>query len=108
MSSLGVQNLEPELPGYARTAALVDQLDFVVTTDTAIAHVAGALGKSTAILLNSDPDWRWLQTGESSPWYHSVRLFRQQTAGEWGPVIEAVGQVLAEVQQQRAVADASN
>ena len=86
----GVKNLEPELPGYARTAALVDQLDFVISTDTAIAHLAGALGIATAVLINHDPDWRWGDSGETTPWYPSLQLFRQSTAGEWGEVIERI------------------
>ena len=84
----GVTKLEPELPGYARTAALVDQLDLVITVDTAIAHVAAALGKPTIILLNADADWRWGLEGESTPWYPTVTLLRQQEPGLWQPVIE--------------------
>lgn len=85
-----IVNLEPELPGYARTAALVDQLDAVVTVDTAIAHVAGALGIPVHILLAHDPDWRWLHDGETSPWYPSARLHRQREPGAWEAVIESV------------------
>lgn len=73
-----VTNLEPELPGYARTAALVDQLDLVISVDTAIAHVAGALGKPVWILLSANPDWRWLVDREDSPWYPTARLYRQR------------------------------
>ncbi|MEZ5438565.1 MAG: TIGR03032 family protein [Lysobacteraceae bacterium] len=90
----GVTNLEPELPGYARTAALVDQLDLVITVDTAIAHVAAALGKPTWILLSHDPDWRWLGDGEESPWYPTVRLFRQSSRGDWSSVIQRVRNAL--------------
>ena len=89
-----IVNLEPELPGYARTAALVEQLDRVISVDTAIAHVGGALGIPTDVMLSHDPDWRWLQEGETSPWYPSVRLHRQSTPGDWDPVVESVRQQL--------------
>ena len=89
-----VTNLEPDLPGYARTAALVDQLDLVITVDTAIAHVAAALGKPTWILLSADPDWRWLTDGEESPWYPTARLFRQDDLSSWESVVEHVRQEL--------------
>ena len=72
-----IQNLEPELPGYARTAALIDQMDLVITVDTAIGHVSAALGKPTWILLSDAPDWRWLESGSSTVWYPTVHLYRQ-------------------------------
>lgn len=96
LEQLGVTNLEPELPGYARTAALVDQLDLVITVDTAIAHLACALGKETWILLHHDPDWRWPRQGSESAWYPSARLFRQTRAGDWESVIREVGGALIE------------
>ncbi len=82
-----ITNLEPELPGYARTGALVDQLDAVVSVCTATAHLAAALGKPTAVLLSKDPDWRWLERGDTSPWYPSVKLFRQTKAGQWSEAV---------------------
>ncbi len=91
-----VTNLEPELPGYARTAALVDQLDLVITVETAIAHVGAALGKPTWIALSADPDWRWLTEGENSPWYPTARLFRQDELGNWDPVIQRIKAELKE------------
>ncbi|MDX1572049.1 MAG: TIGR03032 family protein [Xanthomonadales bacterium] len=97
----GITNLEPELPGYARTAALVDQLDLVITVDTAVAHVAGALGKPVWILLNADPDWRWGIEGEATPWYPTARLFRQAKPRDWSPVIDRVRQALEEISQDR-------
>ncbi|WP_395373728.1 TIGR03032 family protein [Marinicella sp. W31] len=91
-----IHDLEPELPGYARTAALVDQLDLVVTVDTAIAHVAGALGKPVWIMLGHNPDWRWHRQGETSPWYPTARLFRQPQAGDWASVLSDVNQALSD------------
>ncbi len=90
-----VRNLEPELPGYARTAALVEQLDLVITVDTAIAHLACALGKPTWILLCHDPDWRWLEQGEQSPWYPTAKLYRQPTPSDWASVVDQVSRELA-------------
>ncbi|MGH7187061.1 MAG: glycosyltransferase family 9 protein, partial [Pseudomonadota bacterium] len=75
------------LSDFAETAALIANLDLVISTDTSIAHLAGAMGKPVWILLMFAPDWRWLRGRDDSPWYPSARLFRQQTAGDWGGVI---------------------
>jgi Flp pilus assembly protein TadD len=72
---------------FSETAALIDCLDAVITVDTSIAHLSGALGRETWLLLQYSPDWRWLLDREDSPWYRSLRLFRQETAGNWdGPL----------------------
>lgn len=75
---------------FADTAALLEQLDLVITIDTAVAHLAGALGKPTWLLLPFAPDWRWGLAGEQCCWYPGMRLFRQSAPGEWGPVVAAV------------------
>jgi tetratricopeptide (TPR) repeat protein len=84
-----------DLHDFAETAALISQLDLVICVDTAVAHLAGALGKRTWILLPSAPEWRWMRGREDSPWYPTVRLFRQSTAGDWAEPIckmtEALG-----------------
>ncbi len=91
-----VTNLEPELPGYARTAALVDQLDLVISVDTAVGHVAGALGKPVWTLLSANPDWRWLEQGTTSRWYPTATLYRQdREQPDWLAVIERVRADLA-------------
>lgn len=77
------------------TAALIEALDLVITSDTAVAHLAGALGKPTWLLLHHAPDWRWMAEGNHSPWYPSLRLYRQKTPGDWAPVIEAAAADLA-------------
>ncbi|HUN72575.1 MAG TPA: tetratricopeptide repeat-containing glycosyltransferase family protein [Steroidobacteraceae bacterium] len=82
------------LSDFAETAALIENLDLVVSVDTATAHLSAALGKPTWILSRFDGCWRWLQDRSDSPWYPSVRLFRQQAPGTWDPVIEQVREEL--------------
>jgi len=81
------------LPG---TAALISELDLVITCDTSIAHLAGALGKPVWILLASTADWRWMATREDSPWYPTARLFRQDQPGDWAGVFRKVVAALRE------------
>lgn len=90
----GIRQFDGRLRDFADTAALVNELDLVITVDTSIAHLAGALGKPVWILLCSNPDWRWMQDREDSPWYPTARLFRQNSAGDWRGVIERVVQRL--------------
>jgi ADP-heptose:LPS heptosyltransferase len=78
----------------AETAALMDSLDLVITTDTCIAHMAGAMGKPVWILLPHLSDWRWMQQRETTPWYPSARLYRQSAAGDWAGVLDRVTQDL--------------
>jgi tetratricopeptide (TPR) repeat protein len=82
----------------AETAALVATLDLVVTTDTCIAHLAGAMGKPVWILLPHLADWRWMQEIETTPWYPTARLLRQREPGAWAGVIERVAGELSELQ----------
>jgi len=79
------------------TAALIDALDAVVSVDTSIAHLAGALGKPVLLMLPFAPDWRWGIEGARTPWYASVRLFRQRRTGDWTPVVADVVRALREV-----------
>jgi ADP-heptose:LPS heptosyltransferase len=74
----------------AETAALVAGLDLVITTDTCVAHLAGAMDKPVWILLPHLADWRWMQELETTPWYPSARLFRQARPGDWPEVLERV------------------
>jgi tetratricopeptide (TPR) repeat protein len=83
---LGLPDLTRWMTDYAETAALIENLDLVVTVDTSVAHLAGALGKPVWILLPHAPDWRWLLNRSDSPWYASARLLRQASAGDWSGV----------------------
>jgi tetratricopeptide (TPR) repeat protein len=82
------------LEDFAATAAAITALDLVITVDTAVAHLAGALGKPVWIMLPFAADWRWLVDRADSPWYPSARLFRQRSAGDWQALIERVKQAL--------------
>jgi len=80
----------PEIRNFTDTAALIENLDLVVTVDTAVAHLAGAIGKPVWVLLNFDPDWRWLLKGQTTAWYPTMRLFRQPRPGDWRAVMDEV------------------
>lgn len=88
--------------GFVDSAALLELVDLVVTTDTALAHLAGALGRPTWLLLRHSPDWRWLRERTDSPWYPTMRLFRQRSAGDWGPPLAEVAAELARLCAARA------
>jgi tetratricopeptide (TPR) repeat protein len=90
-------DLAAELNDFADTAAVAANLDLIISVDTAVAHLAGAMGKPTWILLPFSPDWRWLLDREDSPWYPTARLFRQPRIGDWGSVI---ARVAAELQHR--------
>ena len=89
-----VQALGDALLDYSDTAALMDSLDLVITVDTSVAHLAGALGKPVWVLLAANSDWRWMRERSDSPWYPSARLFRQTILGEWGDVVDALKSAL--------------
>jgi len=88
-------DLTDRLDDFNETAALVSCLDLVVTADTSIAHLAGALGRPTWIMLPFTPDYRWLLNREDSPWYPSVRLFRQDAARDYAQVLDRIHRELA-------------
>ncbi|WP_428490967.1 tetratricopeptide repeat protein [Rhodopila sp.] len=94
-AALALPDLTRWMTDYAETAALIENLDLVITADTSVAHLAGALGKPVWILLPHAPDWRWLQARSDSPWYRSARLFRQPKPGDWTTVLHQVTDELA-------------
>jgi len=83
------------------TAAIIDQLDLVISVDTAVAHLAGALAKPVWTLLPNSPDWRWLLHRTDTPWYPTMRLFRQPRSGGWQPVVTTVAAELQRLAKQK-------
>ena len=96
-AGMGIDDLGPELDDFADTAAVLDQLDLVISVDTSVAHLAGALGKRVWMLLPTPADWRWLTEREDTPWYPTMRLFRQRQQGDWAEVVQRVGQELRDL-----------
>lgn len=91
-----VVDLGNEIQDFADTAAIVDQLDLVISIDTSLVHLTGALNRPVWVMVTYAPDWRWLLDRDDSPWYPSLRLFRQGEDATWGPVLERVFAALAE------------
>jgi FkbM family methyltransferase len=89
---------EGQWESYMDTAAAIESLDLVITVDTSIAHLSGALGKPTYLMLSTDPDWRWQKYRTDTPWYPSVRIFRQQRFMDWSNVIDEVSAVMEQRQ----------
>ncbi|KAF0219379.1 MAG: hypothetical protein FD174_2078 [Geobacteraceae bacterium] len=96
-------DLTGDIGDFADTAAFIAGLDLIISIDTAVAHLAGAMGKPVWVLLPFAPDWRWLLDRDDSPWYPSMRLFRQEKSGDWQGVMIRVKEALAEL-----VASAAN
>ena len=94
--------LGPLLHDFADTAAAIGQLDLVITVDTAVAHLSGALGQTTWTLLSHTPDWRWQLDRTDSAWYPTMRLFRQPGWGDWISVFDAVATALRQLISARA------
>ena len=94
-SRADLRDVGAELNDFADTAALVELMDVVVTVDTSVAHVAGAMGKPVWILLPFNPhDWRWMLDREDSIWYPTARVFRQPANGDWASVVRRVDEAL--------------
>jgi ADP-heptose:LPS heptosyltransferase len=89
-------DLTTKLNDFADTAGLIENLDLVISVDTAVAHLAGAMGKAVWVLLGHIPAWRWLLDRPDSPWYPTMRLFRQPTMGDWNTPITQLATALRE------------
>lgn len=92
-----IRDAGPELKSFSDSAALLSHIDLLITVDTSMAHLAGALGRPTWLLLPYLPDWRWLLDRDDSPWYPSLRLFRQADEATWPPVVQRVKEALQEM-----------
>lgn len=98
--AIHVPHWQEAIDNYDETAALVCALDLVISVQTAVAHLAGGLGRPAWVMVPTVPEWRYLQSGDSMPWYPSVRLFRQPHADQWQPVISTVAAELAQISQR--------
>ena len=96
-----------DLHDMGATAALIESLDLVISVDSSVAHLAGALGRPVWLLNRFDSCWRWLKARTDSPWYPTMRQFRQTKAGEWQPVVAAVVETLTSWSQEHASRSAS-
>ena len=94
MEQRGIAYFGDELVSFAHTAALIELMDLVITVDTSVAHLAGAMGKPLWVLLPFNPDWRWLLQRSDSPWYPTASLFRQHAIGSWTAELEMVASEL--------------
>ncbi|MEA3225574.1 MAG: tetratricopeptide repeat protein [Planctomycetota bacterium] len=99
---IAIENLSKDLHDFADTAGVLENLDLVISVDTAPAHLAGAMGKPTWLLLPFAPDWRWMLERTDSPWYPTMRLFRQEKWGDWNSVFEDMVEELRKLAQNRS------
>ena len=90
LESSVIRQFTSEINDFSDTAAICELMDLIISVDTSIAHLAGAMGKKSWVLLPYAPDWRWLLDTEQSPWYPSLRLYRQKTKGVWDEVLKQV------------------
>jgi len=98
-----ITDLNDTIHDFGDTCAAIEQLDLIITVDTSVLHLAGAMGKPTWALLPHAPDWRWLQNRTDSPWYRSVTLFRQKTPGHWEDVLQEVRSRLASLTSAESI-----
>ena len=95
LDDAGIAHFETELTTLSHTAALIEQMDLVISVDTAVAHLAAAMGKPTWLMLAQQADFRWLLGRRDSPWYPSMLLLRQPVGGEWPGLVALVATQLA-------------
>src|SRR5205823_2377703 len=99
--NLSLIDLGAELGDFADTAAVLSQLDLLICADTSVAHLAGALATPVWMLVPTPSDWRWLEGCDDSPWYPTMRLFRQVRQGDWDEVVKGVTRALSTHIEQR-------
>ena len=97
-----LDDLAPRIGDFEDTAAILERLDLLITSDTAIAHLAGAMGRPVWLMLSRVCDWRWGLEGTDTPWYGSMRLFRQRALGDWPGVVGQITAALRQVTPQRS------
>jgi len=97
LTAFGIENLGPRLETFADTAAVIENLDLVISVDTSVVHLAGAMAKPSWLLLPTPNDWRWLLQCDTSPWYPTMTVFRQRERGDWKEVIARVSSTLDQV-----------
>jgi hypothetical protein len=102
MQKIGMLHFGEDLTDFAETAALASLMDIVISVDTSIAHLAGALALPLWLLISDPPEYRWMLAREDSPWYPTARLFRQHSRGDWAEVIARV-----KIELERSVASDS-
>jgi tetratricopeptide (TPR) repeat protein len=95
--SASIIDIAPRLSDFAETAAAMEQMDLIISTDTGPVHLAGALARPTWLLLSAIPDWRWMVDRADSPWYPTIRLYRQKKVGDWTEVIHHVAHELGTI-----------
>ena len=100
-----MSDLSNELTDFGETAALVENLDLIITVDTSMGHLAGALARPVWVMVPKAADWRWMLDREDSPWYPTMRLFRQGRPGEWDPVLDRLRGALSDTLMTRHAAD---
>jgi tetratricopeptide (TPR) repeat protein len=96
-SQTAIINTSLELPDFLHTASVINELDLVITVDTGVAHLAGALGKPVWMLIQHSADWRWFLDSTTTPWYPTMQLFRQTTRSQWAPPIARVAKALRQL-----------
>lgn len=85
-----IKFLGDQISTFEDSASIVELMDLIITVDTSLIHLSGALGKTSKVLVTWNPEWRWLLDRQDSPWYPSVKIFRQPKAGDWKSVIQDV------------------
>jgi hypothetical protein len=97
LQNSSIRHFEDDLHDFSDTAALISQLDLVISVDTSVAHLAASLNKPTLILIPYAPDWRWMLNRDYTPWYPTVKLYRQTILGDWQPTLHTLFKDLTEI-----------